>query len=608
MIARMKKLFLVFLEADKVENLRKLREFGMVHLETVIPGTQDYEKAKRTRESLLNALNLMPDAGKGLHEAVLSTSESVGLAEEVLRLDENSKNLRATQAALINEIERIAPWGGFEPSDVAALRTSGIDLAFYECEEMNLVHLPEEAEVVMFSRSRKGARFAVLGRNGPAPRLPADFRLFAMPQDSTSGLKSRIAALEAEMASGDDRIRAFGLDAASLRRAVEVVSQEMVMEAAGASFAQAGTLTYIKGYIPEKNAADLANLCRQQGWAALSDDPVPEDTTPSKVENNAIIRMIQPVMDFLGIVPGYREYEISGWFLLFFTLFTAMIFGDAGYGAILLAVSLFLALKAKRAGKPVSDLIRLFILLASATFLWGMATATWFAIDPAKLPKILSGSSVWLLSNANPQSSENVQVFCFMIGVVHLLIAHVKNIIRDRHTLKFLAQVGSVFMVIGLFFFVLSMVVNGERFPAPGFALWFVLGGFALNFVFAAYDGSILKSALEGLKNIIPNFLGAVGVFADIVSYIRLWAVGLAGTSLATIVNQMGGGMMKGVVMVFAGLALLVVGHSLNLVLSVLSVIVHGVRLNTLEFSNHLGMEWSGTKYDPFRVTFHEER
>jgi V/A-type H+-transporting ATPase subunit I len=608
MIARMKKVFLVFLERDKAANLKKLRGFGMVHLETIVPDTLGYEKARRTRDELLSALNVVPSVKKNLPDARLTTTEAVALAEEVLRTEETAKELRARSAAITRELERIAPWGEFEPSDLAALRAGGLDLTFYECESQTLARLPAETDFVILSRSKKGARFAVVGNNEAGRRLPPEFRLFGLPQDSAAALRLKRAEIDAEMASGAAQNEAAGLEAASFRRAVKVLDQEIAMEVATSSFEQAGTLTYIKGYLPERDAADLAALCRSQGWAFLSDDPVPEDATPTKVENNAFVRMIQPVMDFLGIVPGYREYEISSWFLGFFTLFTAMIFGDGAYGAILLASALFLALKSKLAGKAVSDFGRLFILLASATFLWGTATATWFAIDPKNLPPFLVNLAIWPISSANPQSSQNIQVLCFVIGSVQLLAAHVKNIVRDRGSLKFLAQIGSIFMIIGMFFFVLSLVVSAKRFPAPGFALWLVLGGFALNFIFAAYDGKVLKSALEGLKNIIPNFLGAVGVFADIVSYIRLWAVGLAGTSLASIINHMGGGLMKGVVMVFAGAALLLVGHSLNFVLSVLSVIVHGVRLNVLEFSNHLGMEWSGIKYDPFRVTQNEER
>ena len=104
---------------------------------------------------------------------------------------------------------------------------------------------------------------------------------------------------------------------------------------------------------------------------------------------------------------------------------------------------------------------------------------------------------------------------------------------------------------------------------------------------------------MESLKNIISVLLGVVNVFSDIVSYIRLWAVGLAGAAIANTVNEMAGPILGGFV-IFLGILLLGFGHGLNMILNVLSVIVHGVRLNTLEFSSHLGMTWSGFKYKPF--------
>ena len=124
-----------------------------------------------------------------------------------------------------------------------------------------------------------------------------------------------------------------------------------------------------------------------------------------------------------------------------------------------------------------------------------------------------------------------------------------------------------------------------------------------LSFVFANYEGSIVSSILESVKNIISVLLGVVNVFSDIVSYIRLWAVGLAGAAISNTVNQMAGPMWGKLSLLLTFVILLVFGHGLNMILNVLSVIVHGVRLNTLEFSSHLGMSWSGFKYEPFSET-----
>jgi V/A-type H+-transporting ATPase subunit I len=161
---------------------------------------------------------------------------------------------------------------------------------------------------------------------------------------------------------------------------------------------------------------------------------------------------------------------------------------------------------------------------------------------------------------------------------------------------------------------VLNLVIDSSRFPLYSWALALIGAGFVLVFVFGNWDGNLFRSMLEGLKGIIPTFLGTVSVFADIVSYIRLWAVGLAGLAISQTVNGMAANMfgpVAGHLLAFIigglmGLILIFVGHSINLLMSVLSVIVHGVRLNMLEFSSHLGMEWSGYKYEPLSETAEE--
>jgi len=105
---------------------------------------------------------------------------------------------------------------------------------------------------------------------------------------------------------------------------------------------------------------------------------------------------------------------------------------------------------------------------------------------------------------------------------------------------------------------------------------------------------------VTSLKNCISKILGVVSVFGDIMSYIRLWAVGLAGAAIAGTVNQMAGPMLSRLVLLIFGILLMTFGHGLNMILNALSVLVHGVRLNTLEFSSHIGLTWVGTPYKPF--------
>jgi V/A-type H+-transporting ATPase subunit I len=177
-------------------------------------------------------------------------------------------------------------------------------------------------------------------------------------------------------------------------------------------------------------------------------------------------------------------------------------------------------------------------------------------------------------------------------------------ILRSR-TLKLLGDVGSVAMLVGMYFIILSLIASNEfrQIPMMMPMVYLFGAGFVLNCMFANDDGSVGGSVLESCKNFISVILGIANVFSDIMSYIRLWAVGLAGGAIAATVNAMAGPMLGHLVFFIFGIVLVVFGHGLNLVLNVLSVLVHGVRLNTLELSGHAGLSWSGTAYKPFAKT-----
>ena len=206
-------------------------------------------------------------------------------------------------------------------------------------------------------------------------------------------------------------------------------------------------------------------------------------------------------------------------------------------------------------------------------------------------------------------TSQNLQIFCFTLALIQLTIAHIKGAVRNRRTVKMLGDIGSILQLIGIYYLVLSLVVNAEVFsfgliiggiPIGTVAIALIAVGFCLSFVFSNYEGSIIKSILSSLTNIVSVLLGVVNVFSDIVSYIRLWAVGLAGAAISATVNELAGPLLGNFMFMILAIILLVFGHGLNMVLNILSVIVHGIRLNTLEFSSHLDMSWSGHKFKPF--------
>jgi V/A-type H+-transporting ATPase subunit I len=473
-------------------------------------------------------------------------------------------------------------------------------------------------KMIPVSRDKGAVRFVVVdGAEAVAGALSgAEFALPEMPlaqlREAQDERREQIAHLELQFAGLDGKKGLLADELKALLPEIEFevahagmdrVSDDVIVDA---KKAEPFAVSLITGYVPDGDVGVVKRAASENGWALYADDPAPDDEVPTLLRNNRLTKLIYPLTGFLEVVPGYKEVDISGWFLFFFCIFFGMIFGDAGYGLILLLIAIIGIVKTSKKGVP--QILKLLLLLSISNVAWGVLTCAWFGVAADKLPAFFASISLPLISNAQAVKSaadkalvdQNLMIFCFSLALLQLGVAHIKGIIRNIRSLRAFAELGNIGMLAGMYDLILSLVVSNQyrQIPFLPAALYLIIGGFALSFVFANYDGSIGRSILESVKNIIPTVLGVTNVFSDVMSYIRLWAVGLAGSSISTVVNTLAGPLL-GSFLVFLAVILLVFGHGLNLILNVLSVLVHGVRLNTLEFSGHLGLTWSGFAYKP---------
>lgn len=610
MIVPMKKIFLVVLDAEKKAALKKLRSAGLVHLENIQGAGAELTSLKTEYSKLESVCMQLSDlkVPKGFSsKEKIEAADMSELADKVLELIERKKTCLSEITQCTVELERLQKWGGVNPADFEYLAGKEISLAMYEIPSAKYRMLPDDVNTVFVNEDKSNVRFLLVTKDGVKPSsMPAEAFAVTMPQKSTDEMSEIIIRDKAEIAKIDNLLYSAVSYVPELKKASAVQAKKVEFENVFSGMehdSETNTpLAWITGFVPANDLDKVKKLADEEKWGFAAMDPTDEDNVPTKLKNNKLVSLIYPVTDFLGTVPGYKEYDISGWFLLFFAIFFGIIFGDGGYGALMTLIAVFALIGGAIKKKKASPGVCLLMLLGLTTMAWGTITCTWFGIEPQYLPEWLKNISIPAISNATEDSdwvSQNLQILCFTLALAQLTIAHLKGFVRYIKSLKCIGELGSLGMLWGLYTLVLNMVVDAERFPLPSFAIPLIGGGFLLNFVFANYDGSIGKSILESLKNIVSVLLGVVNVFSDIVSYIRLWAVGLAGSAISATVNEMAGPMLGGFI-IFAGILLLCFGHGLNMVLNVLSVIVHGVRLNTLEFSNHLGMSWSGFKYEPF--------
>lgn len=636
MIVPMKKVSLVVLNNERKDALLQLKKVGVVHLEQIDGSSEQLSLYKEASNNAVAANAILSDIKvakkKSFSSTVktLSNDEVVAKCKHVIDISDKKKKLLEEIASDAAEIERFANWGQVDIDDFAYLKEKGISFKMYEIPEDKYGLVDEKLTTICVNRIKKIVRFLLIDASEDRPEgLPPEAFEVPMPVLSTKDLAKRVEDNEAEISKIEEELKSETVYISQIQDFKSNLESDIQFETIYSGMGQENSgkttdLAWLTGYVPIDSFDKLKDCVTKNSWAMAASDPTEEDNVPTKLKNNKFVSLIYPLTDFLGTVPGYHEYDISGWFLLFFCVFFGMIFGDGGYGLLVTVASLVLVLKSLFQKKSVSPLMGLLLLLGLSTVAWGTVTCTWFGLKPEQLPAWLTSLSITPISNAAgsdyrlylPWNTEvglttgqNLQIFCFTLAFLQLSVAHLKGMARNRKSLKVLGEFGSLLQIWGMFYVVLSMVVSSALFPlglvvnnipVGTIAIALVGGGFALSFIFSNYEGNIGASILESCKNIISVLLGVVNVFSDIVSYIRLWAVGLAGSAISNTVNEMAGPLLGHAITFIAFVALIAFGHGLNMVLNLLSVIVHGVRLNTLEFSTHLGMSWSGFKYNPF--------
>ncbi|MBQ5765522.1 MAG: ATPase, partial [Clostridia bacterium] len=565
-----------------------------------------------------------------------TAAKSLKIAEEIQDFTEQKKQYISQLAALETELERLKSWGEVDPEKITELTQKGVEVLLYDIPKQQYSALGDAVKTVRLGGTKASVKCLVLktGADGEEEIISSlKPYLFVLPEISSNEVQQSIEKLKKNLADIDEKLISYSCYTDSMKNAVKQLEKEIQFEIYATGMTDESlsenpesrlSVAHFVGYVEAENIEKIKKAAKSNKWGIVVEDPTEEDNVPTKLKNNKFISLVYPLTDFLGTVPGYFEYDISAWFLFFILIFFGIIFGDGGYGLIISAVAAVPIIKSLISKKPIAPAFLLFGLFGLSTVLWGTLTCTWFGLSAELVPAWLRSLSIPVISNVYADklwtlpwtaegvgltTSQNLQIFCFTLALVQLSVAHIKGAVRNRKSLKMLGDVGSILQLIGIYYLVLSLVVNPEVFsfglvvggiPVGTVAIALIAVGFITTFIFANYEGSIIKAILSSLANIVSVLLGVVNVFSDIVSYIRLWAVGLAGAAISATVNELAGPLLGNFMFMVFAIILLVFGHGLNMILNVLSVIVHGIRLNTLEFSSHLDMSWSGHKFKPF--------
>lgn len=585
MIVKMKKLTLLCTRSSQERTLAALRDLGAVHLQHIQPPEgSDLDEARSLFDHLKRALEVLPKhphikpSGKTPYETVRAVWELIhrqqALAEqiEVLEL----------------QIRHYEPFGSFSPETVRDLNAKGVTVKLYKAAVKEMPVVPDDARLIELSRDRSTIYFALIGRNG----LSAEAEEIALPELSLAGMQTKLAEFRAELAATESSFHSYAGDHTAVAALADEAEDRIRYLEARTGMGGATEVLYLRGFFPAEQEKALRAEAVKNGWALLVEEPSADDPVPTLLRNPKWVKPIKAVLDMIGVIPGYHELDISALFLIFLSIFFAFLIGDAGYGLLFIGLTLFgkFKLRGNEKAKPGLNLL---MIMSICTVVWGSLTGTWFGITPDILPAPLQSLRWNWLTGSDDLVAQRIMFICFVIGTIHLSIGHIWNFVRKINTWGCLSDLGWLCSTATMFFGVCYMVL-GSAFPP---VMGYVLGAGVVLIILSL----ILEKSWFGLVTLV---LDVIANFVDIISYVRLYAVGAASFAIANAFNEIMINALgeKGVFLGGLTAALCIfVGHGLNILLGAMALLVHGIRLNTLEFSGHAGVRWAGAPFKPFK-------
>jgi len=414
MIEKMQTVTLVCLQKEREAALEALRRLELMHVKPVsFQASRKLIDVQRELDSLNRLINML--AQKEPSEETPPEMAVKDLLEAVRNANHTMMKAQEEWDQLARTEEQLAPWGECDPRLVQSLRDDGLDVRFCQASAVRLPELPDHVMVSEINRVGDQVFFIAVSREPLEMELP---EVMLPLERSLAEVRARKAEVSETIREADRKLAELAHGIPELEKYKTKLVDEEDFLTALERMDGGNQLATLTGYIPAKNREKLAESALEHGWAYRITDPDPDDLdVPTLITTPRWLKVSRPLFDFVGITPGYREFDISAWFLIFFTIFFAIIVGDGGYGAVFLIGTL---IARQKAGPGARVAVNLMFLLSFFTVVWGFLTGNFFGINPDYLPAFMQGIEYF----TGPNQQANTQFFCFLIGAIHLTIGH----------------------------------------------------------------------------------------------------------------------------------------------------------------------------------------
>jgi len=599
MIVPMSKVYIVTQSHNRNRLLDTLGQLGVVHVEPVDPGKAVAKEftvhAISTISRSLQVLQGIKPSGDTPEMSPLDTAREALSIQKAIADQEDHLN------TLHRKASQLTLWGNLELKQLEQLRSTGIEIKFFSVAQKDLAELEAECVETVTELPGREVMVAVIDRTGQF-QAPEGARQIPWPDTDLPTVRKEAAEVDASIKQHNKRLAELANLSEAMSRQLRHYKMEAEICVVQNSGLSSDALFALQGWTPSRKADSLSDsLAERDITAAVEVLPVEEqEQPPTLIEYPRWARPIKALFDMLGTLPGYKEYDVSPFFMVALPLFAAMLIGDAGYGAILAGAGLAFYQKIVRAaGKPAAHLL---IIFGLATMLWGIMTANYFGITPQSFIGIGREGIANAMQAVAPfwrsdgeEARALIMKVSLIVGCVHLVVAHLHTAIKLFPDVRAFAEIGWMAILIDMLVLIWHLMFIGVD-KMPAWIGYVLLIGFVAASWFTAPMRNPLKRFLIGLAS---SILPLLSTFSDIMSYIRLFAVGLASYYIAAAFNGLGA-QVAGSATWVGGAPIVIFGHALNIGLAAIAIFAHGVRLNMLEFSNNAGIKWAGYAYRPF--------
>ena len=606
MITKMKKLTFLVYHKEYEEFLNSLRELGVVHIVEKQQGAADNTELQeniRLFNRLAATLKLLQNQ-KHEKNAVIATeggtaTRGMQVLDEVDALQTEHGKLSQQLQSYAKEKEVLEVWGNFEPTGIQKLKDAGYIIGFYSCSEGNYKEEWEtEYNAMIVNRISSKVFFVTVTKAGQEVDL--DVEQAKLPAYSLSRLEALYDTTEQAIEGNEKKLVALSeTDIPSLKAALkELQSQIEFSKVVLSSEQTAGDkLMLIEGWAPAYSKVEIEAYLNDAHVYYEITDPMPGDNVPIRLNNKGFFAWFEPICK-LYMLPKYNELDLTPFFAPFFMVFFGLCLGDSGYGLFLFLGATAYRLLAKKVTPSMKSIISLIQVLSASTFFCGLLTGTFFGANIYDLDWPI----VQRLKHAVLMDNNDMFRLSLILGVIQILFGMVLKAVNQTIQFGFkyaIATIGWIILLVSTA--VSALFASSELLSMGGTAYKVVLciSG-AMIFLFNTPGKNIFMNIGLGLWD---SYNMVTGLLGDVLSYVRLFALGLSGGILAGVFNSLAVGMSPDNVIAGSIVMVLifVIGHAINMFMNVLGAMVHPMRLTFVEFFKNSGYEGGGKEYKPFK-------